>query len=140
MMIEITEQEFNLIAEYVRTRYGINLRKKKELVKNRLSNILIERQLTSYEEYFRLVQSDRTSHEEEVLLDQLTTNYTYFFRERTHFDFMQEHALPWLYDNVPSKDLRIWSAGCATGEEAYSIVMQLDTFFSEKMCRWDTRA
>lgn len=138
-MIELLDDEFEEIAKYVQANYGINLQKKRELVKTRLFNLLTERDLMSYGDYFNQVYQDKTGKEAERLLNAITTNYTYFFREPTHFDFMVKYALPWLEETLESKDLRIWSAGCSTGEEPYSIVIQLDEYFGYRGKAWDKR-
>jgi len=59
-------------------------------------------------------------------------------REETHYKFMQETALPYWTSEIRDRDLRIWSAGCASGEEAYTIVMVLSEYFGAKKKEWDT--
>ena len=76
----------------------------------------------------------------EEMLNRLTTNYTYFMREETHFTYFKEVILPWMRQ-VHQKDhiLSIWSAGCSSGEEPYTISMFLKEFFGKEASMWDTR-
>jgi chemotaxis protein methyltransferase CheR len=72
-------------------------------------------------------------------MTKLTTNYTYFMREKTHYDFMEQVALPYWTGVIRDNDLRIWSAGCASGEEAFTTVMVLHEWFGPKISQWDTK-
>ena len=75
--------------------------------------------LTNYKNYLRVVQLDKNELDE--MINQITTNETYFFREQVHFDFLKEYSLK----NYMS-DIRIWSAASSVGAEAYSMAMVLD--------------
>lgn len=118
--IELTDKEFELFQKIVYKEIGISLgNSKKFLVKNRLLKKLLEFDLKSYSDYYRLIQINK--NEKTQMLNLLTTNETYFFREKSHFDFLQEHI-----NNNRNKFLRIWSAASSVGAEAYSIAMLLD--------------
>lgn len=130
-MLAISEQEFSQLAEYIRTNYGIKLGpEKKSLVLGRLHNVLTQKSLTSFAEYYRLLVSDTTGQEAATLLNRITTNHTFFLREPQHFTFFREQVLPYLAMVVSDKDLRIWSAGCASGEEPYTLAMLLADRFA----------
>ena len=74
------------------------------------------------------------------MLNKLTTNYTYFLREEAHFQFLQNTVLPDLAKkHARDKTLSIWSAGCSSGEEPYTISMYLKEFFGSQANSWDTR-
>lgn len=114
--------EFARIRAFLFDRTGIELRDGKELmVMSRLDRRLQHHGLTSYTEYLdRLEGGDRA--EVQVAIDLLTTNETYFFREPAHFEFLAELVSELAPRGYP---VRIWSAACSSGEEAYSIAMTL---------------
>ncbi len=99
----------------------------KFLVERRLARRLEQRQVKTFEEYYHFLRYDRKRDEElAVLVDNLTTNETYFFRESPQLRAFSEEILPELRTILADrKSLRIWSAGCSTGEEPYTIAMLL---------------
>ncbi|MBN9662912.1 MAG: protein-glutamate O-methyltransferase CheR [Acidobacteria bacterium] len=102
---------------------GIDLRDGKEaLVASRLHKRMRELGLTDVSRYLHVVEADRTGLELITLIDALTTNFTSFLREPQHFDFLRGVIVPALSMH---DSLRIWSAGCSTGEEPYSILFHL---------------
>jgi len=128
--IDINDKEFGLFQRLIYNESGINLTSaKKELLKSRLTKRLRERSLISFKEYYQYITEKDTTGEELVsLLDCISTNLTEFFRESVHFDFLSEKVLPDLFENkrkIREKKIRIWCAGCSTGEEPYSISMML---------------
>ncbi len=139
-MISITEKEFKQLSEYIEYKYGINLRPEKQvLVMGRLQNVLNSLNIDNFTDYFTHVISDRTENSEQVLIDRITTNHTFFMREAEHFEYYKNKVLPYLVRNVKNRDLRIWSAGCSTGEEPYTLAMiNRDCFGNEKV-NWDTK-
>lgn len=123
----LKDSDFQNFSRYVYNKCGINLHEgKKELVKARLGKILRQRNFSSFRKYYNHVVNDKSGHELLLLLDALSTNLTYFFRESQHFDFLKARALPEIVkEKVPSRNntIRFWSAGCSSGEEAYSIAI-----------------
>lgn len=143
MDIEINDNEFGLFQRLIYNESGINLTSaKKELLKSRLIKRLRERSLTTFQEYYKYVTEEDTTGEEMVsMLDCISTNLTEFFREAAHFDFLSEKVLPALLENKSKKrekKIRIWCAGCSTGEEPYSISMILAGCI-ERMCDYDIK-
>ncbi|WP_026885195.1 CheR family methyltransferase [Clostridium beijerinckii] len=139
-MIAITEKEFAQLSNYIKENYGINLREeKKMLVIGRLHNVLAENNIEDFSQYYRYVVSDKTGKAVSTLLNKITTNHTYFMREKSHFDYLKEKVLPYLINSIRDKDLRIWSAGCSSGEEAYTIAMILNEFFKQEKLWWDKK-
>jgi len=135
----MTDKEFNTLTTFVKQNYGIDLSKKRILIEGRLSNTLSARGISSFEEYMDLVFRDKSGQEIKVLLNKLTTNHTFFLRESEHFQFLQQHVLPYLVkQRSNSKDLRIWSAGCSTGQEPYTMAMAIADFFGNQSGTWDT--
>jgi len=123
----LKDSEFQKFSRYVYDISGINLHQgKKELLKARLGKILRQRNFRSFREYYDQVVNDRSGYELILLLNSVSTNLTYFFRETEHFDFLRTKALPEIMDSKASSidnNIRLWSAGCSSGEEAYSIAI-----------------
>lgn len=122
--------EFRKIQALTYEIAGIDLREGKEaLVGARLHKRMRELGLNDVASYLRMVETDRTGLELAALIDALTTNFTSFLREPQHFEFMRSVMLPEL---AARPSFRIWSAGCATGEEPYSILFHLVQALGER--------
>lgn len=138
-MITINDNEFNTLVTFVKQKYGINLEKKRVLIEGRLSNVLRERGLKSFQEYIDLLFKDTSGTEVTNLLNRITTNHSYFMREKEHFDFLSSTVLPYLVQqHQRDKDLRIWSAACSAGQEPYTMAMVIDEYFGAQKSMWDT--
>jgi len=123
--VEMSDDELHRLADLVYERSGIRLNAgKRALVTARLLKRLRERELDSFGAYLDLIAKDRSGQELARLLDTLTTNYTWFFREDQHFTLLQDEVAPW-WEGRSRSVLSGWSAACATGEEAFSMVMAL---------------
>ncbi len=143
MEIDISDKEFNLFQRLIYDASGIFLTPaKKELLKSRLMKRLRQKSLDSFKEYYDYVtQRDTTGEELVNMLDCISTNLTEFFREAAHFQFLSEKAIPALLENKRKKHekrVRVWSAGCSTGEEPYSISMVLAEQVQPR-CEWDVK-
>lgn len=139
-MQDITEAEFQKLAEYIQRNYGIYLKKEKmALITGRLGNVLLAKNMNNFSEYFAYIISDQSGQAAVELINKITTNHTFFMREEEHFDYLQNVVLPYLTQSVTDKDLRIWSAGCSSGEEPYTIAMILDDYFGRDKIWWDTK-
>lgn len=137
---DITEKEFEQLVTYVKCNYGIDLFEKKALITSRLNNYLNQNNFHSFSEYFNYVSSDKSGQAVNTLLNKLTTNHTFFMREKEHFDYFKNEVLPYLRNKQKeNKDLRIWSAGCSTGEEPYTLAMCIADYFGEEKFFWDTK-
>jgi len=137
----LSDRHFNAISKLVKERCGINLGSgKKQLVKARLVKRLRTLRLEGYDQYIDLVKNDTSGQELVCMLNAISTNLTSFFREADHFDFFGQKFLPQLVAKSTSKvnRLRVWSAGCSSGEEAYSIAITICQNLPE-MCLWDTK-
>lgn len=128
-IIPLPDDVFRLLRDFVHNYCGIYFDDgSKFLLERRLARRLEQHQLKSFEEYYHFLRYDRKREEELVILiDNLTTNETYFFRESAQLKAFSEEILPELRENlcVRRKALRIWSAGCSTGEEPYTIAILL---------------
>jgi chemotaxis protein methyltransferase CheR len=116
------QEDFNSLRDLVKGMTGITLASSKsEMVYGRLSRRLRALNLKSFREYRALLTRPDGEQELAEFVNALTTNLTAFFRESHHFDYLREHLLQPIA--ARPKRLRIWSAGCSTGEEPYSIAM-----------------
>lgn len=136
-MIRLTDSEFTFIVKFMKDNYGINLIQKRQLIESRMNATLIERSCNTFTEYFEIIKK-MDNDEISLLINKLTTNHTYFMREHQHFDFLREVILPYHERNNTAHDIRIWSAGCSSGEEAFTTVMNIKDYFGANASRWDT--
>lgn len=121
--IEISATEFGAFRDMIFRIAGISLTPaKRELVRGRLAKRLRHHGLNSYRDYFGLLLAGNNKAELQIAVDLLTTNETSFFREPKHFDFLREKILPLHPRGTP---FRVWSAASSSGEEPYSIAMEL---------------
>ncbi|MCK9418153.1 MAG: protein-glutamate O-methyltransferase CheR [Nitrospirae bacterium] len=126
--IPLPDDVFRLLRDFIHAYCGIFFDDaSKYLLERRLSRRLEQHRLKSFEEYYHFLRYDRKREEElTILIDNLTTNETYFFRESPQLRAFSEEILPELRERLADrKALRIWSAGCSTGEEPYTIAMLL---------------
>ena len=137
--MEISDREFHRLVDYMHDNFGINLSSKRVLIQGRLGNMLRERGFTSYDQYLDAVMADTSGAEVTTILNKLTTNHTFFMREPEHYTYLKEVILPWAVANAKNHELRIWSAGCSSGEECYTTAMLLDEYFGKEKSLWDTR-
>ena len=125
--LELKPSEFVKFSEMVRRESGIHLGTvKTELLRARLAKRMRALSLTSFKDYYQTVVCDESGEELARMLDVVTTNKTEFFREDKHFVLLAQRFLnPLLREAAqrPDKTLRIWSAACSSGEEAYSLAM-----------------
>jgi chemotaxis protein methyltransferase CheR len=127
----MTTRDFNRLSTYINNAYGIKMPlAKKVMLECRLQKRLAELHMPSYKEYCDFLFSDEGMENEMIhMIDAVTTNKTDFFREPSHFDFLSQYALPKLcegYDGI--KEINVWSAGCSSGEEVYTLAMVLNEF------------
>ena len=117
----LSDEEFALFRKLIHRLAGISMADtKKPLVVGRLSRRLRHHGLGSFGEYYRLVSSGQHAEELQLMVDLLTTNETYFFREAAHFDYLQELAA-----SRRGRSFRVWSGASSSGEEPYTIAMVL---------------
>lgn len=122
------DREFDFIRGLVYERSRINLGPdKRQLVFARLGKRLRATNVPTLTDYCRLLQQPGAEQELGHLIDAISTNHTFFFREAAHFDFMRRQAIPELTERgaAATGKLRVWSAACSSGEEPYSIAITL---------------
>lgn len=136
----MTEEEFLRICRFMKSRYGIDMGRKKEILEGRLRNYLITHGYNNYHEYMNAVEADITGKKERRLVSLITTNHTFFMREFEHFDFLRQVVLPELKKKEALKrDLCIWCGAASTGQEPYMLAMLLKDYFGLEHDRWDTK-
>jgi len=139
MEFKFTDRDFNFIRQLVATNTGIMLSDaKRSMVYSRLARRVRALSLSSFDSYCALLKNN---DEQEMVqfVNAITTNLTAFFREKHHFDFIAKTLIPeWQKTHNDERRIRIWSAGCSTGEEPYSIAITLKEHFPQ-LSSWDVK-
>lgn len=140
MIQTISDKDFRKLTNFIKTQYGITLQEKRQLVTSRLSSLVSEQGFNDFGPFVSNLLKERNPQKMELVLNRLTTNYTFFMRENEHFDFFTKVIMPELvrkYQN--KKSIAIWSAGCSSGEEPYNLTMCIKEFLGLQANQWDTR-
>jgi len=138
--LSISDADFLRLTRFVQSQYGIDLSKKRHLITARMSASLQRAGYSSFTSFIDHLLREKDPAEVQMLLDKLTTNYTFFMRETEHFDFFNKVILPDLVGKRrQQKMLSIWSAGCASGEEPYNLSMYIKDYLGPEANKWDTR-
>lgn len=127
-MKPLTDTEFQFIVDFVRGRVGINLEKKRALIEARLSFFIERHGFNSYASYISRIRLNPDGEESRDMINRLSTNYTYFFREPHYIDYLHHRLLPELCADGRRGALKIWCAGCSGGEECYSLAAVLERY------------
>jgi len=126
--LKLTESQFQKLSTYIFCNYGIKMPKeKKVMLQSRLIKRLRALNISNFKDYIDYAFSNHGNSGELVqMIDVVSTNKTDFFREPVHFEFMNNSILPNLKpNNIQNESYKVWSAGCSSGEEAYSIAITL---------------
>jgi len=139
--MEISDKEFNQMRDLIYEHFGINLtEQKKSLLVSRLHKIIDKSGFTSFEQYYQHLQHSPEAGDLGELIDHISTNHTFFNREAAHFDFFSRVVLPDTVESLRAagqRDLRIWCAGCSSGQEPYMLLMLIREFLGNDHCHWD---
>lgn len=136
--IELKVEEFNLFRQYIYEKVGISLSEQKStLIKGRLNKRLNQLGLRTFRDYYDYLVSDTTGDELSFFVSAISTNVTSFFREGAQWKWLESY-LPALIASKKEKKLRIWSAGCSSGEEPYTILMFLQQHLRD-FNSWDIK-
>ncbi len=129
----LTQEDFQQLASILHADSGINMPESKAtLLYSRLAKRLRALGLTNFRDYCALVVDSKHVDERQKMVAALTTNVTRFFREPHHFEHLKTRVLPELLDGARrGKPVRIWSAGCSNGQEAYSIGLTILSLMPE---------
>jgi len=137
-MLEFSDREFNLLRDHIKKNYGINLSdEKKTLVYSRLRAIVVGTELNSFSEYYDRLIADKSGKMANEFINRISTNHTYFMREKDHFDFFTRTALPEIAQNSRNNDVRVWCPASSSGEEPYTLQILMKECFENKGS-WDT--
>lgn len=133
-MFRITDSEFRWLRDLIYAHSGITLSEhKRALLCSRLGKRLRHHGFASFADYYHLLtERDPDGAELVEMINAITTNKTDFFREAHHFHFLEAHLFPWLRERRPVR-MRLWSAGTATGEEAYSLAATVRAAFATEI-------
>ena len=135
--ISLSEREFSRIKARVYKVAGISLSDaKRTLVVSRLSKIVRALGLASFDDYVDFLEKGASATDGQEFVNALTTNLTRFYREDHHFEHLRSFVGTLMSERPRGQRLRIWSAGCSTGQEPYTIGMDLLNAFPE-LKRWD---
>ena len=127
--MQMKDADFRKLSTYINSELGIKMPPaKKVMLQSRLQKRLNELKSASFRDYIEFIFSDEGREELVNVLDIVTTNKTDFFREPLHFDFLTEKVLPEFAMGNGRSVLKVWSAGCSTGEEPYTLAMVLSDF------------
>ena len=129
-IIPMDKESFERLSAFVTREYGIKLPlAKKTMLESRLNKTVKRLGHSTYKEFLDFIFSDEGQQEELYhVIDLITTNKTDFFREAAHFHFLRQDFLPQYTTTYNRNSLKIWSAGCSSGEEPYTIVMTMEEY------------
>ena len=140
-MMQISDEEFARIRELIYSRFGIALtEKKKSLVVGRLQKFLRSHGFSDFSSYYDYIVSDKSGKALDELVNRISTNFTYFWREPEHFIHLRDVVLPEITGKLKSVgdyDFRLWCAAAATGEEPYMLAMILRDYFASDYFKWN---
>ncbi|REL35317.1 CheR family methyltransferase [Thalassotalea euphylliae] len=137
---QLSGKNFKFICDYVYDSAGIVLGEaKREMLYRRLTRVIRERKLPSFDAYCDLLRS-QPEQERTYFINAITTNLTSFYREQHHFDYLAKHEFPKLLNkNSDSKRIRLWSSASSTGEEPYSLGITTHQSFAPVLSQWDIK-
>lgn len=140
-LIPLTDREYQLMRDLVYEKFGINLGEcKRSLIVGRLHKVLKENGFSSFSDYYDYITADRTGRALTRFIDRISTNHTFFYREKDHFEYFLETALPALVNTVRQqggRKLHLWCPGCSSGEEPYTLAMLMLEHFGREIGSWD---
>ena len=135
---QLSDSEFIRLQKLVQKLTGIHLSEcKREMIYRRLAKRVELLGLTTFAQYSRVLESG-DSAEIEDFANAVTTNLTYFFRESHHFEYVQNTLIPEQLSSNRERKLRIWSAGCSSGEESYTLAILLQECMPN-LASWDVK-
>jgi len=136
---EFTRKDFDFLRTLSNRHTGIVVTDDKfDMFYSRLARRLRVLKMSSFSQYCDFLKNNPDSGEVTELINAVTTNLTAFFRENHHFEYLRDHAIPERMAANPDRKLEIWSAGCSTGEEPYSLAITLAEM-GHKLGGWDAR-
>ena len=139
-LMAMSDKEFQQLRDLVYARLGINLtEKKRSMLIGRLQKLLRTSGFKSFQDYYDYLVNEPNMTAMTELVNRVTTNYSFFYRGKSHFEFFTQRAFPELLDTLRrknSRDIRIWTAGCSTGEEPFMIIMLMMEYLEREYGLW----
>ncbi len=134
-MNKLSASQFKMLSEFIYKELGIKMPEiKKTMLESRLHRRLRDTNHSNFSDYLNYLFSGEGKKKElDHMFDVITTNKTDFFREPTHFDFLKTTVIPELTSRFKNRAIKIWSAGCATGEEPYTLAMVLNDMVEQNL-------
>lgn len=140
-LMAMTDREFQQLRDLVYSRLGINLtEKKRSMLIGRLQKLLRTSGFKSFQDYYDYLVNQPNMTAMTELVNRVTTNYSFFYRGKSHFEYFTERAFPAVVESLKkrnSRDIRLWTAGCSTGEEPYMIIMLMMEYLGREYGLWD---
>lgn len=130
----LSEKAFVMFQQYIEDQCGIAIGKEKAyLIESRLTKLLVETRLNSFEELYRLLASNKDPKLVEKVIDAITTNETLWFRDKTPWQVLEDELMSTYIDKIRSerRKIRIWSAAASSGQEAYSTIFSIDQYLKK---------
>lgn len=125
----LSDKEFNQLSNFIQSNYGIKMPPAKKIVlQGRLHKRLKELQIPDFKTYVEYVFSKEGENEIIHMMDVVSTNKTDFYREPIHFEFLEKDLLPAIVAEKGRSTVKVWSAGCSSGEEPYTLAIVLQEF------------
>ena len=141
-VIPINDAEFKKLSQLVYDNFGINLTdSKKSLVIGRLQKVLKAHNFHSFKEYIDYLQTSGGKASLTELVNRVSTNHTFFYREYDHFEFFEKRALPEARDyrtKQGNRRIKLWCAAASKGDEPYTIMIHLMRFLGRDYSLWET--
>lgn len=142
MTLQLSAQEFSKFQRFIYDTFGIVLPEaKREMLANRLRQLLVEQGFGSFDAFFDAKLRQPSAKTLDEVINRVSTNHTYFYRESRHFEHLLRHSLPELAPVAKVRgrgkpELRLWCAAASTGEEPYGLAIQLREYFGPEYPNW----
>lgn len=142
MSLHLTDGEFSKFQRFIYDTFGIVLPEaKRDMLANRLRAMLLEQGFGSFDAYFEAKLKQPTPKTLDELINRVSTNHTYFYREVRHFEHLRKHVLDQVVARARSRggakpELRLWCAAASTGQEPYGLAIQLREYFGKDYSKW----
>ena len=129
--MELTNKDFVRLKNFMYNNYGINLENKRTLIETRLVLMVKRLGFADFKSYIDSLMQDKSGEQVTILVDKLTTNFTYFMRDEQHFEFLKDEVLLPKLKKPSIGGIKIWCAASSTGEEPYCIAMSAASIFGK---------
>jgi chemotaxis protein methyltransferase CheR len=142
MSLTISLPEFHKFRRFIYDTFGIDLPEtKREMLGNRLRQLIVEQGFASFDDYFTERLTKPTPETLDALINRVSTNHTYFYRESAHFEHLLQKALPEVVPVAKKRakgrpELRLWCAAASMGHEPFGLAIQLREYFGKDYSQW----